>query len=74
MKLKIDKPSVREKIDKIKLRFRYFWQSQSPQKKQAYVLLSMIFVVMIISSFYPKFVFSGLLTLSLYLFWTLYNK
>lgn len=71
---RMDRRPFREKWETFKTRLKYFWQSLPPQKKQAYILLFIIFVVMIVSSFYPRIIFFGMSALALYLLWTLMKR
>lgn len=71
---RLDRKPIKEKIDALKSKFKYFWQSLPPQKKQAYILLSIIFGIMIISTFYPKIILFGMSILAIYLLWTLMKR
>jgi|SRR5574344_342376 hypothetical protein len=66
--------SIKSKFKSFQYKFKLFWSSLPPQKKQAYILLMIIFGIMIISSFYPRIIFFGMTALSLYLLWTLMKR
>lgn len=64
----------REKINSWKSRLKYFWQMQSPQKRQSYILISAICIIMIVAPFFPSIVYFGLCTIAFYLLWTIAKR
>lgn len=63
-----------EKFKKWWSNIKYSWRVLPPEKKQANIIILMIFVILIISSFYSPALIFGLGAISLYLLWTLMKK
>ena len=65
---RLDTNPVKDWFNKTKSRFSIAWRSMSREKQLIYKIMMMLLLVMIITSFAPKFIFFGLMAVVIYLF------
>ena len=71
---RMDKPNLKQRFKIFRERLSYAWQYLPAQKKLAYTLLLLLFLVMLLSAFIPKATYFALLALAAYLLWYIYKK
>lgn len=71
---RLDKNSFKDRIVRQKDKLLNFWQRLGEVQRQSYGLLCAIFVIMLVSAFYPPFLSIGLMLIALYLIFSLIKK
>lgn len=65
---------LKEKWESFKTKFKMLWQYLPERKRLAYILLSALAMLMLISMLYPKILGIGICVISLYLLWVILKK
>jgi hypothetical protein len=71
---RLDHNNLKDKFRDFRTKARYAWQRQSEKNRFAIIVLAALTLIMVMSSFAPKFIYFGLLMLAIYVLFSIYKK